>query len=333
MVNTQEQDTLNLLSKKLNEEESSEDYKRLDREHSDEKYDDLIQEATETQIEDYLNSEKSESQYLKIYLIEIHEHPLLTKEEEQKLGLAKQNGDQQAREQLILSNLALVASIARKFSGQGRKIMDMIQDGNLALIKAVDNFDPTKGFRFSTYATWVIRQEIALSITAERNISPSKYSHYQNLRINKYIKTYASEHDGEQPSVQEIAEALNISKKIVQKAVDTNLTQGYTELSLEDSLTDDNSALNTKIVNETAQNPEAHLIDGFDLHNRILDIISNFSKQEQRVIKLRYGLTDGISHTLDEVGNEFGLSKERIRQIDNCVIENIREKYIADLQD
>ena len=255
------------------------------------------------------------SSILKMYLKDIR-HKLLTKEEEINLAIKAKQGDRKARHELIESNLLLVVSIARKYCYPGCELLDLISEGNIGLMKAVDKYDPSKGFRFSTYAIWWIKNYILQSIN--NNINLIRISEYQNIVLSKYenIKNDLSRELDREPTIDEVSNEIGISKeKLVYL-----LNVSKTPLSLSMAVSDEIDFT----LEEMIPNNEISVVDSVinrEFKSEVLRILSSkLTQKEFTVIALRTGLIDGNKWKLKDIGNRYNLSRERIRQIENKVI-------------
>ncbi|OCL25198.1 RNA polymerase sigma factor RpoD [Orenia metallireducens] len=257
---------------------------------------------------------------VKMYLKEIGKVPLLTAEEEKDLAKRMEEGEEYAKQRLAAANLRLVVSIAKKYVGRGMLFLDLIQEGNLGLIKAVEKFDYRKGYKFSTYATWWIRQAITRSIADQARTI--RVPVHMVETINKLIRVsrHLVQELGREPSVKEIAEEMDISeekvreiKKIAQEPVSLETPIGEEE----------DSYLGDFIEDEDA--PEPSVAASFMLLQEQLDgVLDTLTDREKRVLELRFGIEDGRSRTLEEVGKEFGVTRERIRQIEAKALRKLR---------
>lgn len=249
---------------------------------------------------------------VRMYLKEIGKVPLLSAEEEIELAKKMEAGDDDAKSKLAEANLRLVVSIAKKYVGRGMLFLDLIQEGNLGLIKAVDKFDYTKGYKFSTYATWWIRQAITRAIADQARTI--RIPVHMVETINKLIKVQRQllQELGREPNADEIAEKMNLPVervreiiKISQEPVSLETPIGEEEDShLGDFIQDDN----VPVPAEAA----AYML----LKEQLIEVINTLTEREQKVLKLRFGLIDGRPRTLEEVGREFNVTRERIRQIE-----------------
>ena len=257
---------------------------------------------------------------VRMYLKEIGKIPLLTSEEEAEVAKRLAEGDEAAHNTMVEANLRLVVSIARRYVGRGLPFLDLIQEGNLGLIKAVGKFDYTKGYKFSTYATWWIRQSISRAIA----------DHARTIRIPVHMvetinRVSRAQHEllqelGRDPSSEEIAQRLHISTE----KVDEILRVAQEPISLETPVgEEDNSHLGDFIQDEDASEP-ADVASYAMLREQLAGVLKTLTPREEKVLCLRYGLIDGKMHTLEEVGDEFEVTRERIRQIEAKALRKLR---------
>ncbi len=258
---------------------------------------------------------------IKMYLKDIGKIPLLTKEEEYDLAERAAKGDDQAKEKLQTANLRLVVSVAKRYLGSGMPFLDIVQEGNLGLIKATEKFDYTKGFRFTTYATWWIRQAITRAISDKsRTIRVPAHIHEMISKVCKAQEVLWNKL-GREPTPQEIAKELNISTKKVkeilrstQSPVSLDLPVGDDEdTRIADFVPDDDAFSSEVIVAEKLRREE------------VAKALQVLTKREITVLSLRYGLQDGQRRTLEEIGEMFGVTRERIRQIEVKAFHKIRD--------
>ena len=257
---------------------------------------------------------------VKMFLKEIGKIRLLTYEEENILAERMLKGDKEAKKQLIESNLRLVVSIAKKYIGRGMNFLDLIQEGNLGLIKAVDKFDQTKGYKFSTYATWWIRQAITRAIADQARTI--RIPVHMVETINKLIKTsrHLLQTLGREPTPEEIAAELEMP---VEKVRDI-LKVSQEPISLETPVgEEDESNLGNFIPDDEAPSPSEQAADTL-LREHIEEVMQTLTPREAKVLKLRFGLEDGRMRTLEEVGREFDVTRERIRQIEAKALRKLR---------
>ena len=257
---------------------------------------------------------------VKMFLKEIGKIKLLTYEEENELAERMLKGDKEAKKQLVESNLRLVVSIAKKYIGRGMHFLDLIQEGNLGLIKAVDKFDQTKGYKFSTYATWWIRQAITRAIADQARTI--RIPVHMVETINKLIRTsrHLLQTLGREPTPEEIAAELEMPVDKVREV----LKVAQEPISLETPVgEEDESNLGNFIPDEDAPSPSEQAADVL-LREHIEEVMQTLTPREAKVLKLRFGLQDGRMRTLEEVGKEFDVTRERIRQIEAKALRKLR---------
>ena len=257
---------------------------------------------------------------VKLYLKEIGSYPLLTIEQEIELAKRIEEGDESAKKSLAESNLRLVVSIAKRYVGRGLSFLDLIQEGNLGLIKAVDKFDYTKGYKFSTYATWWIRQAITRSI-ADQSRTIRIPVHMSEV-INKTYRVSRTllQELGREPTEQELAEAMNLPVEKVREILKVSADP----ISLDTPIgEEDDSHLGDFIKDDTIVGPEDAAAYSV-LQDQIGKLLETLTEREQRVLILRFGLQDGRTRTLEEVGKEFNVTRERIRQIEAKALRKLR---------
>jgi RNA polymerase primary sigma factor len=259
---------------------------------------------------------------IRSYLYEIGRIPLLTGEEEVILAKRIEKGDKEATQLLITANLRLVVSIAKKYSKSNLELLDLIQEGNIGLMRAVEKFDYTKGFKFSTYATWWIRQAITRAIADQARTI--RIPVHMIETINKFNKTSNSLATklGRPATDEEIAKEMDIEiEKIAEiRKIKQNPTSLATPIGEEKD-----SKLQDIIPDDWSQSPEDYATGEY-LKNQLHDILDSLQDRERRVLSLRFGLDDGVSRTLEEVGKEFGVTRERIRQIEAKALKKLKEK-------
>lgn len=257
---------------------------------------------------------------VKIYLKEIGRVPLLTPEEEIELAQRMQNGDESAKKRLAEANLRLVVSIAKRYGGRGMSFLDLIQEGNLGLIKAVDKFDYTKGFKFSTYATWWIRQSITRAIADQARTIRIPVHMVETITKVKKVSSQLLHQNGRDPSAEEIAEALDMSVERVREIM--RIAQD--PVSLETPIgEEEDSHLGDFIPDENAPEP-TEAASQVLLKELINQVLGTLTEREEKVLRLRFGLEDGRSRTLEEVGQMFNVTRERIRQIEAKALRKLR---------
>ena len=267
-----------------------------------------------------LAAEYSLDDPVRMYLKEIGQIKLLSPEEEVELAKRVSEGDQAAKDKLTEANLRLVVSIAKKYSGRGLQILDLIQEGNTGLIRAVDKFDWTKGNKFSTYATWWIRQAITRAI-ADQGRTIRVPVHMVEV-INKATRCNRKlvQELGREPTVEEIAAELNLP---VEKIIEANRTAADT-LSLDTPVGDEeDTSIGSFVEDERTPGP-ADATSNALLAEALKEILGTLTEREADVLRMRFGMYDGRTHTLEEVGQIFGVTRERIRQIENKAIRKLR---------
>lgn len=258
---------------------------------------------------------------LKTYLREIRTIPLLTAQEEVSLSKRAKKGDEHARKAMIRANLRLVINIAKRYMYLGIPFLDLIEEGNLGLMKAVDKFNPQKGFRFSTYAAWWIKQSIMRSITEQGKMI--RIPVYMNELISKWKKTKERlAHKLKRiPNDEEIAKKMSIPKE---KIVQINFWLSTTTSSLEAPVGEDGEAQVSDLVeDQNAQAPDSsieHLLD----KERVANLLGIMTVREKHILDMRFGLADGKTYTLAEVAKKLGVSRERIRQIEEGALRKLR---------
>ncbi|MGN1307296.1 MAG: RNA polymerase sigma factor RpoD [Faecousia sp.] len=257
---------------------------------------------------------------VRMYLKEIGQIPLLSAEEEQELAKRVVDGDQTAKNQLTEANLRLVVSIAKKYSGRGLHILDLIQEGNTGLIRAVDKFDYTKGNKFSTYATWWIRQAITRAIADQARTIRVPVHMVEVINKATRCNRKLVQELGREPTLEEIAEELNLP---IEKIIEANRTAADT-LSLDTPVGDEEDTTIGSFVEDDNTPGPADATSNALLAEALSDILATLTEREADVLRLRFGMYDGKTHTLEEVGQIFGVTRERIRQIENKAIRKLR---------
>ena len=277
-------------------------------------------EAKEIDLEATISKNIAVDDPVRMYLKEIGKVPLLTAQEEIDLAKRMEAGDEYAKQKLCEANLRLVVSIAKKYVGRGMLFLDLIQEGNLGLIKAVDKFDWTKGYKFSTYATWWIRQAITRSIADQARTI--RIPVHMVETINKLIRVSRQllQEEGREPTPDEIAEEMGISVEKVREI----LKIAQEPVSLETPIgEEDDSHLGDFIPDDDAPAP-AEAAAFSMLKEQLVDVLGTLTEREQKVLKLRFGLEDGRARTLEEVGKKFDVTRERIRQIEAKALRKLR---------
>ena len=257
---------------------------------------------------------------VKIYLKEIGRVPLLSTEEEIELAERISSGDVAAKKRLSESNLRLVVSIAKRYVGRGMQFLDLIQEGNLGLIKAVEKFDHTKGFKFSTYATWWIRQAITRAIADQARTIRIPVHMVETITKVKKVSSQLLHKNGHDPSPEEISDELDMPVEKVREIM--RIAQD--PVSLETPIgEEEDSHLGDFIPDDEAPAP-AEAASLILLKEQLGEVLSTLTEREEKVLKLRFGLEDGRSRTLEEVGKQFNVTRERIRQIEAKALRKLR---------
>ena len=257
---------------------------------------------------------------VRMYLKEIGQIKLLSAEEEVDLAKRVADGDQEAKNKLTEANLRLVVSIAKKYSGRGLHILDLIQEGNTGLIRAVDKFDWTKGNKFSTYATWWIRQAITRAIADQARTIRVPVHMVEVINKATRCNRKLVQELGREPTVEEIAAELNLP---VEKIIEANRTAADT-LSLDTPVGDEeDTSIGSFVEDERTPGP-ADATSNALLAEALKEILDTLTEREADVLRMRFGMYDGRTHTLEEVGQIFGVTRERIRQIENKAIRKLR---------
>ena len=257
---------------------------------------------------------------VKVYLKEIGRVPLLSSEEEINLAIRIADGDVAAKQRLSEANLRLVVSIAKRYLGRGMQFLDLIQEGNLGLIKAVEKFDYTKGFKFSTYATWWIRQAITRAIADQARTIRIPVHMVETINKVKKVQSQLLHQTGHEPSADEIAAEIDMPVDKVREI----MRVAQEPVSLETPIgEEEDSHLGDFIPDNDAPAP-ADAASHTMLREQLSDVLSTLTPREAKVLKLRFGLEDGRSRTLEEVGKEFNVTRERIRQIEAKALRKLR---------
>ena len=259
---------------------------------------------------------------VRLYLREIGKIPLLSSAEELALANRVVAGEKDAKDQMAEANMRLVVSIAKRYVGRGLDLLDLIQEGNTGLLRAVEKFDPDKGFKFSTYATWWIRQAITRAIADQARTI--RIPVHMVETINKLLRTQRrlTQELNREPSNEEIAKAMEIEVDKVEHIMKIKQDISSLDASIRDD--EEDSVLADFIEDEDTVSPEESAT-GQLLKEQVKDMLSALTEREQKILKLRFGLEDGKSHTLEEVGQEFSVTRERIRQIEAKALAKLRK--------
>ena len=284
-------------------------------------------ESSEIKLDNTAVNETMTDDPVKLYLKEIGKYPLLSAEEEVNIAKRIEQGEEEAKRELAQSNLRLVVSIAKKYIGRGMSFLDLIQEGNLGLMKAVEKFDYTKGYKFSTYATWWIRQAITRSISDQSRTI--RIPVHMSEIINKTYRVSRTllQELGREPTEEEIAKEMDLPVEKVREVMKISSDP----ISLDTPIgEEDDSHLGDFIRDETIMGPE-EAASYSALQEQISKLLDTLTDREKRVLILRFGLEDGRTRTLEEVGKEFNVTRERIRQIEAKALRKLRHPSRARL--
>ena len=257
---------------------------------------------------------------VRMYLKEIGTVSLLSAEEEYALAIRKQQGDKAAKQRLIEANLRLVVSIAKRYTGRGMSFLDLVQEGNLGLIKGVEKFDPEKGFKLSTYATWWIRQSVTRALADQARTIRVPVHMVETINKMSKMQRKLTLELGYEPSVKELAEHLDMSEDKVQEIMQIAREPASLETPIGE---EDDSNLGDFVADANVLTPESN-IEAVMLREHIDSLLGDLKERERQVIVLRFGLEDGHPRTLEEVGKEFNVTRERIRQIEAKALRKLR---------
>ncbi len=285
---------------------------------------------TEDDVED-LNAIASE-QYLddvsddsvRLYLREIGKIPLLSSEEELELAQRVVAGDKKAKDKMAEANMRLVVSIAKRYSGRGLDFLDLIQEGNTGLLRAVEKFDPDKGFKFSTYATWWIRQAITRAIADQARTI--RIPVHMVETINKLLRTQRrmTQELNREPTIDELAKELEMEPEKIEYVIKIKQDISSLDAGVGRDGDEEESVLGDFIEDEDTISPEDSATNQL-LKEKVQEVLSSLSDREQKIVRMRFGLDTGKSHTLEEVGQEFAVTRERIRQIEAKALAKLRK--------
>jgi RNA polymerase primary sigma factor len=280
------------------------------------------EEAEEALPEDTSYMDDIADDSVRLYLREIGKIPLLTAEEELALAKKVKSGDKRAKDQMAEANMRLVVSIAKRYVGRGLDLLDLIQEGNTGLLRAVEKFDPDRGFKFSTYATWWIRQAITRAIADQARTI--RIPVHMVETINKLLRTQRrlTQELNREPTNEEIAAAMEMDVDKVEHIMKIKQDISSLDASVRDD--EEDSVLGDFIEDEDAKTPTESASEQL-LKEQVKQILSTLTEREQKILKLRFGLEDGKSHTLEEVGQEFSVTRERIRQIEAKALAKLRK--------
>ncbi len=294
--------------------------------------DDAIEPAPEELEEDNWHDDSGEEPFydeisddsVRLYLREIGKIPLLKPDEELALAYQVKAGNKQAKDKMAEANMRLVVSIAKRYSGRGLDFLDLIQEGNSGLLRAVEKFDPDKGFKFSTYATWWIRQAITRAIADQARTI--RIPVHMVETINKLLRTQRrlTQELNREPTNEEIAAAMEMDVEKVEYVMKIKQDISSLDAGVGRDGEDEDSVLGDFIEDEDAASPEESAASQL-LKEQVQSLLGSLTEREQKILKMRFGLEDGKSHTLEEVGQEFSVTRERIRQIEAKALAKLRK--------
>ena len=270
----------------------------------------------------YLDDVSDDS--VRLYLREIGKIPLLSAEEEMELARRIIEGDKKAKDKMAEANMRLVVSIAKRYSGRGLDFLDLIQEGNTGLLRAVEKFDPDKGFKFSTYATWWIRQAITRAIADQARTI--RIPVHMVETINKLLRTQRrmTQELNREPTIEELSKELDMEPEKIEYVIKIKQDISSLDAGVGRDGEDDDSVLQDFIVDEDTVSPEDSASNQL-LKEQVQDMLSSLSDREQKIVRMRFGLDNGKNHTLEEVGQEFAVTRERIRQIEAKALAKLRK--------
>ena len=270
----------------------------------------------------YLDDVSDDS--VRLYLREIGKIPLLSAEEEMDLARRIVEGDKKAKDKMAEANMRLVVSIAKRYSGRGLDFLDLIQEGNTGLLRAVEKFDPDKGFKFSTYATWWIRQAITRAIADQARTI--RIPVHMVETINKLLRTQRrmTQELNREPTIEELSKELDREPEKIEYVIKIKQDISSLDAGVGRDGEDDDSVLQDFIVDEDTVSPEDSASNQL-LKEQVQEILSSLSDREQKIVRMRFGLDNGKNHTLEEVGQEFAVTRERIRQIEAKALAKLRK--------
>ncbi|HOO71852.1 MAG TPA: RNA polymerase sigma factor RpoD/SigA [Spirochaetota bacterium] len=254
------------------------------------------------------------------YLEQINKIKLLSREEEDYLARLARDGDENAKNQLIKANLRFVVSIAKKYQTSGISLLDLINEGNMGLIKAAEKFDPDRGFHFISYAVWWIRQAIILAISQKASLIRLPLNRTADIQKIEKVHKKLENRMGREPTASEIAEDLDMDDEEINHL--RNITQDYISLDSSYGNSEDTTIL-SMIVDSRIDSPDKHVLDE-SLSKALNDVLDTLTDSEKQIIQMRYGLNDYEPMSLQQIGDKFNLSKERIRQIEKKAIRRLR---------
>lgn len=296
-----------------------------------------VSEFEEPKVEELIDEEEMDEetlngQYLddvsddsvRLYLREIGKIPLLNAEEELALAQKVKEGDKRAKDKMAEANMRLVVSIAKRYSGRGLDFLDLIQEGNTGLLRAVEKFDPDKGFKFSTYATWWIRQAITRAIADQARVI--RIPVHMVETINKLLRTQRrmTQELNREPTMEELSKELEMEPSKIEYVMKIKQDIHSLDAGVGRDGDEEDSVLGDFIEDEDSATPEESASNQL-LKEQVQAVLSTLSDREQKIVRMRFGLDNGKSHTLEEVGQEFAVTRERIRQIEAKALAKLRK--------
>lgn len=292
----------------------------LDDDYDDDKFDDKdLDDNIDLDAVDLLEGVGTDDP-VRMYLKEIGTVPLLSADEEIELAKRKADGDEHAKERLIEANLRLVVSIAKRYTGRGMSFLDLVQEGNLGLIKGVEKFDYTKGYKLSTYATWWIRQSVTRALADQARTIRVPVHMVETINKMSKMQRKLTLELGYEPSIPELAKALDMTEEKVMEIMQIAREPASLETPIGE---EDDSNLGDFVADSNVVTPEQN-VESVMLREQIDTLLEDLKERERQVIVLRFGLEDGHPHTLEEVGKEFNVTRERIRQIEAKALRKLR---------
>jgi RNA polymerase primary sigma factor len=286
-----------------------------------------VEEEEYDEDDDETSSDAGVDNAIRQYLAEIGRFPLLNSEQEQLLAWRVVGGDMEAQQRLVEANLRLVVSIAKRYNNHGISLLDLVQEGNLGLIRAAQKFDPSRGFRFSTYATWWIRQAISRAVAEHTRTIHIPVHVVEMIYKIKRITRNLYQELGRDPLAEEIARAAKMTKERIVELQ----SMAETPISLDAPLIDDEQYHLADTLEDTRATAPADIVTHQALRDQITHALDTLNQRERQVIELRYGLHDGHCHTLEELSAFFKLTRERIRQIEVKALRTLRHPIQAHL--
>lgn len=282
------------------------------------------EEDTEVDLTQAVYADDISDDSVRLYLREIGKIPLLKPDEELELAQKVVAGDKRAKDKMAEANMRLVVSIAKRYSGRGLDFLDLIQEGNTGLLRAVEKFDPDKGFKFSTYATWWIRQAITRAIADQARVI--RIPVHMVETINKLLRTQRrmTQELNREPTIEELAKELEMEPAKVEYVIKIKQDIHSLDAGVGRDGEDEDSVLGDFVEDEDMVSPDESAADQL-LKEQVQSVLSTLSDREQKILKMRFGLDDGKSHTLEEVGQEFSVTRERIRQIEAKALAKLRK--------